>query len=182
MAGLFAMLLGLGLAWKWEGLGGALTLAGYGVMAWADHPGRGHTAVVAAPFVIPAVIGLVHVLCWWALRNAPSAWRPPVWLWGALGVFVLLCGNEVFGNPPLMSGGRVPQGTWTDGGMVLTIAPDGAVSGSLKGRIAPNRSWFGRLMSWRSDYIVRGEESAHLSWHGNALEGRVGRRRVRLTR
>ena len=43
----------------------------------------------------------------------------------------------------------------------LIIGADGSLSGTVgtaqvTGRIANNRSWFGRLMNWRDDYAIRG--------------------------
>src|ERR1017187_8180659 len=46
--------------------------------------------------------------------------------------------------------------------VVFTIGPDGSVSGAVgnaaltNGQLAANRSWFGRLMNWRTDYVIRG--------------------------
>jgi hypothetical protein len=59
-----------------------------------------------------------------------------------LGVFVLLCANEMFGQPPLMTGWGPPPaefvGTWSAGEgaqeIALTIGPNGAVSGTIAGR------------------------------------------------
>src|ERR1017187_7890361 len=54
-----AMLAGLLLAWKWEGLGGAVALAAVALMPLIGMRGIG--------FLVPAAIGLLHVVCWWRL-------------------------------------------------------------------------------------------------------------------
>lgn len=84
----------------------------------------------------------------------------------------------MFGNPPLMTPAFRPPaamlGEWrattralpapASGTLdvVFIIHSHGSVTGSIgdatlvDGRIAYNRSWFGRLMRWRDDYAMRG--------------------------
>ena len=196
MAALFA---GLALAWKWEGLGGLLSVAGFILMGILERN------PLETPFLrLPAVIGVVHVVCWWGLRAAApppgAAWVNPfagkawhiLFLAGAaaLGIFILLCANEMFGNPPLMTSALHPgpdlAGAWrarvtgprgrplpTPIDVVLTIHPDASVSGTvgsatlLGGRIFNNRSWFGELMRWREDYGIQGKLSETLRVYDN---------------
>lgn len=95
--GLSALALGLIAAWKWEALGGLIAVAGYILLVFLDARLAGNWL-----FLLPAAIGLGHVLCWLRLRGA-SPGRFPTVLWIAAGIFVLLCANEMFGNPPLMT-------------------------------------------------------------------------------
>jgi hypothetical protein len=60
-------------------------------------------------------------------------------------------------------------GTWEAklGSMdaIFTINPDASVSGRIgeatliDGRMIYNRSWFGRFMHWRTDYLIMGKLS-----------------------
>ncbi len=187
--GMGALFLGLILAWFWEGWGGLLSLLGWGFLAvLAGKP------VWNLLFSIPAAIGLLHLLCWWRLRGPapPPAGVPKtiLFLLAPLAAFLLLCANEIFGQPPLMAGAGQPpselMGTWYGNDaipMVFTIAPDGSVSGAVgerpltDGRLVPNRSWFGRLMHWRTDYLIRGALAqgnrfmAPLILRGSELDG-----------
>lgn len=180
---LFGMAAGLLIAWKWEGLGGAITLAAFVLLFVANR----HFVVWAgwSLFVtVPAVLGVIHLLCWFVLRGAHAGSLPRA-VWAALGIFVLLCANEIFGSPPLMTR-RPPApglvGTWRAPGVVLTIAADGALTGSIDSqpftaaRVEGNRSWFGALMHWRTDYAIRGNFAAEstnglLVVAGPTLEG-----------
>jgi hypothetical protein len=184
------MFLGLIVAWFWEGWGGLLSVLGWGLLGViAKLP------VWLLPFSIPPAIGLLHLLCWWRLRSQPAAPAPGnaagragfstlyTLLWVALAAFVLMCANEIFGNPPLMTGtGRLPAemaGTWHAS---LTMAsrqpPDGSVSGTVgdatltNGEFIRNRSWFGRLMNWRTDYMIRGTLSQVVESYGGAAGDR----------
>jgi hypothetical protein len=180
MAGLF---LGLLLAWKWEGWGGLAALVSFALLLAIDR--RFNTTWF---FLLPAGAAVVHVLCWWRIASGPpaagTAWEVPrtaLWLTGAaVGVFILLCANEIFGQPPLMTPALRPSaelvGRWhgqADTGLRQTASPryievdfsiaaDGTVSGHVGdraftgGRIANNRSWFGALMHWRDPYEIRG--------------------------
>jgi hypothetical protein len=116
-------------------------------------------------------------------------------LWAILAVFILLCANEMFGQPPLMTrAGRPPAGmvgTWHANlttvstqplpheiSVVFTIGPDGSVSGAVgnaaltSGRFVPNRSWFGRLMNWRTDYLIQGTLSRVVESYGGTAGDR----------
>ena len=202
-AAMGALFLGLALAWKWEGPGGLLTLAGFAAMAAIS---RSHLRGWA--FDTPAVIGAVHVVCWWRLRaGAPAGMAP----WrlsrnllagaaGILAIFLLLCANEMFGQPPLMTPSLHPSGgllgTWRQTapiGVMLTIHEDASVTGAVgdtaveDARIAHGRSWFGRLLHWNADYVIRGHLdgrpfSAAFMAAGQRLDGSLFRdnRPVRL--
>jgi len=175
MAGLF---FGLLLAWKWERCGGLVTLASFAVLTavnWQIGP--------ELIFLIPAAAGAMHLLCGWRIALGPSAagaaWALPrtaLWIAGAAaGVFILLCANEMFGNPPLMTPALRPSpgmvGRWyglldnygPGEPVVFQISADGEVSGHIGattvtgGRIGNDRSWFGSLMHWREPYEIRGK-------------------------
>jgi hypothetical protein len=188
---LSAVVVGLLLAWIWEGLGGAVALAGMvGFMLLIGFRG-----VATGLLLVPAAIGLLHIVCWWSLRSAAVGWEVPrkilIVVGLAVGVFILLCANEAFGMPPLMTPALHPPpdmvGTWEAklGSMdaVFTINPDASVSGRIgdatvmNGRIVYNRSWFGKLMHWRTDYLIMGKLSrgdrftAPLTMRGVGLEG-----------
>jgi hypothetical protein len=189
-----AMMAGLLLAWKWEGLGGVLALAAVGLM-----PLIGMRGIGTLLFLLPAAIGLLHMVCWWALRSAGVGWEVPRKILAVVGlavvVFILLCANEAFGMPPLMTPALHPSpdmvGTWEArlGSMdaVFTINPDASVSGRIgdatliDGRIIYNRSWFGKLMHWRTGYLIMGKLSrgdrftAPLTVRGVGLEGALFR-------
>jgi hypothetical protein len=178
------------LAWKWEGLGGGVVLAAVGLM-----PLIGMMRGIGF-FLVPAAIGLLHVVCWWRLRSAGVGWEVPRKMLIGVGlvvvVFILLCANEMFGMPPLMTPALHPSpdlvGTWEANlpamDAVFTINPDASVSGRIgdatliNGRVVYDRSWFGRLMHWRSDgYLMLGRLSrgdrftAGLMKRGVELEG-----------
>jgi hypothetical protein len=198
-AGLFG---GLVIAWFWEGWGGALSLAAWGFLAiLARRPPWD------LPLSIPAAAALIHLLCWWRLRG-PAPVQPGAgtavsahhktlfaFLWACLAVFVLLCANEMFGNPPLMTRSGPPPawmvGTWSAESptvtgrrlpvaisVELTIAPDGSVAGSIGGadliggRLTENRSWFGRLMHWRTEYFIQGSLSRAVEFYGGTAGDR----------
>jgi hypothetical protein len=183
-----AVVAGLLLAWKWEALGGAVVLTAVGLMPLIGMRGIGL-------FLVPAAIGLLHVVCWWRLRSAGVGWEVPriilIVVGLAVGVFILLCANEMFGMPPLMTPTLHPSpdivGTW-DAHLpamdaVFAINPDASVSGRIgdasliHGRIIYSRSWFGKLMNWRTDYLIMGQLSrgdrftAPLTMRGVGLEG-----------
>ena len=108
---------------------------------------------------------------------------------GPLPLFVLLCANEMFGNPPLMATLERPvaqlAGPCSIPGATLTIHPDATVTGAIRGvaiqsaRLTPNRSWFGRLLGWRTDYRIRGSLvngmplNVLLNAHAGGLRGTV---------
>jgi hypothetical protein len=194
--GVGSLFLGLIIAWFLEGWGGLLSVLGWGFLAVLARRPPWHL-----PFSIPAAIGLLHLLCWWRLRG-PAPPPAPVnsaisvrrrmlftFLWASLAAFVLLCANEIFSQPPLMTRtGRPPAGmvgTWhanlttvsrqplRDGILVVfAIGPDGSVSGAVgnaaltHGQFVCNRSWFGRLMNWRTDYLIRGTLSRVVESYG----------------
>jgi hypothetical protein len=97
----------------------------------------------------------------------------PAALWVALGIFVLLCANEMFFNPPLMTPALKPAaalvGSWQaepgKAEVVFLIGPDASVAGKLGAdlltgaHITFNRSWFGKIMHWRTDYLIQGSVS-----------------------
>jgi hypothetical protein len=60
------MLLGLGVAWKWEGVGGALVLGGFACFALVNHGIKMNAATT--PLLIS---GLFYLLCWWLTRRKP---------------------------------------------------------------------------------------------------------------
>lgn len=170
--GLFGLAAGLLMAWRWEGLGGLIGVAAFVLLAAI---GSGHLRMGALR--IPAAVAVVHVVCWGRLRAGAPAGLVPwhlqrVVLAGmlvALAVFLLLCANEIFGQPPLMVPELRPQadlaGTWRATAtpqVLLTIHPDGTVSGAIghrtitQARIRYGRSWFGKLMRFSSEYLIAG--------------------------
>ena len=172
MAGLFA---GLLLAWKWEGWGGLLALASFVLLNSIDR--RFNSSWF---FVAPALIAGLHIVCWWRIAAGPpaagTAWQVPrraLWVVRVLvGVFVLLCANEIFLNPPLMTPSRPPAdlaGTWKGKHVEFRIHADGRASWSeydfsQEAMVRPNRSWFGNLMHWREPYTARSDSfTAHFS-------------------
>ena len=200
--GMGSLFLGLAVAWFWEGWGGLLSLLGWALLAvLAKKPAWD------LPFSIPAAMGLLHLLSWWRLRGPAPPPEALDWATGprartfvlllsiSLGAFLLLCANEIFGQPPLMTPAGPPPaglgGTWyanltTVSGrplpdeilVVFTIGPDGSVSGTLSGaaltngQFLPNRSWFGRLMHWRTPYQIRGTLSQEVHSYGGTAGDR----------
>ncbi len=194
--GVACLFLGLVAAWFREGWGGLMSLLG-----WAFLGVLAKKLAWDPPFSIPAALGVVHILCWWRLRGPvppPEAFslsaipfvRTVIWsLPAALGIFILLCANEIFGQPPLMSWPVRPPagvvGTWranltTMSGqrlpeqipVVFTIEADGSVSGTvgkamlIGSRLMPNRSWLGRLLHWRTAHLIRGTLSEAVESYG----------------
>lgn len=165
-----AILSGLVLAWKWEGFGAAITLAGYVMFYLAD---RQFLAFSMRPLTAaPAVIAFVHVLSWFELgRRNRRPYPLPAAIWAGLALFLLLSINEVFGNPPLMTR-RIPEpsivGAWHSTDVALTLSLDGRLSGTVAGkrlseaRLTGNRTWFGKLMHWRTDYMINGRLEGQL--------------------
>ncbi|MGA2143698.1 MAG: hypothetical protein ABSH49_01805 [Bryobacteraceae bacterium] len=171
--GMAGLTVGLLLAWKWEGLGGMVSVAGFALLVAI---GREHLRMWA--FWLPALVAIVHILCWERLRtDAPAGLAPwrlsrtvVLGLLALLALFLLLCANEIFVRPPLMTPALSPSadlvGTWraTPAGtaVVLTIHADAAVTGQVGGigiteaRIVRNRSWFGKLMHFNSEYLIEG--------------------------
>ena len=184
--GMAALFLGLVIAWKWEGLGGLISVAGFTFLVAID---ASHFRMWA--FCVPAIVGAVHIVSWSRLRvGAPAGlapWRLPrsivISLGAALAVFLLLCANEMFGQPPLMTPTLHPDngllGAWYSvpahvlagpaGNSVsveFIIHPDGSVTGTVgdatltAGRITCGRSWFGRLLHMNSPYRMTGQLSS----------------------
>jgi hypothetical protein len=170
-----SLFLGLALSWKWEGLGGLLAVVGFLALVAIS---RTHLTLWA--LYLPAAIGVAHLACWWRLRaGAPADLGP--WhvsrnilipLGAALALFLFLCANEIFGQPPLMTPALRPSGAllgaWTATGpttAVLTIHEDASITGTIgatpltAARIAYGRSWFGKLMHWNAEYVIRGRWS-----------------------
>lgn len=108
---------------------------------------------------------------------------------GAAGLWILVALNEILLTPPMMTPAvrMRPEmaGTFRDtSAIVFRVNTDTSVSGTfgglqLQGKLQRNRTWFGRWMHWRSDYIVRGSlsdgrpVSAPLTWTGSAYRGAV---------
>jgi hypothetical protein len=162
--GWLAINVGLLVAWKWEGLGGVITLAGYILFLLVD---RHFLAYLWRPLTaVPALVAAVHMLCWFQLGLKNRRPHPlPQAAWIMFGIFLLLSANEVFGNPPLMTPSRpsvAVLGTWHSADVVLSVAADGRLTGTVAGkrlnaaRLSGNRSWFGKVMHWRTDYSIEG--------------------------
>lgn len=166
------LLLGLIVACKWEGVGGLLALAGFVTFITINS-----SHLKLSLFDFPAVIAVVHIACWWRLRAGPPSTLVPwhvsrdilVGLGALLAVFLILCANEIFGQPPLMTPSLHPsanlQGAWRQTGrldVALTIHEDASVTGTVDGadiagaRVTYGRSWFGSLLHWNADYVIRG--------------------------
>src|ERR1017187_343274 len=206
--GMAALFLGLVIAWKWEGLGGLITVGGFTFLVAIS---ASHLRMWA--FCVPAIVGAVHIVSWGRLRaGAPAGlapWHLPrsvvVSLVAALAVFLLLCANELFCQPPLMTPTIHPDGVLLGAwhgvpnsiSVEFIIHPDGAVTGTVgdatvtAGRIACGRSWFGRLLHMNSPYImtgkVRGDRfTLPLGTRGDVLDGSLFLRgrpvRLMLTR
>ena len=62
---MFAWLLGLALAWKWELAGAALTLAAFLIQAFFIN-----WRVVAGLGMLPPITALLFLLCWWMGRQS----------------------------------------------------------------------------------------------------------------
>lgn len=115
-----------------------------------------------APFLIPALIAAFHV----ALARYTTPAKLPLALHAAFACLLLIAGNEMFGQPPLFARLTSPTakltGKWISPGIQLQIEQDAKVSGDIDGiaiaeaKIYPNRTLFGQLIHWRSDYIIRG--------------------------
>ena len=75
--------------------------------------------------------------------------------------------NEIFGMPPAFTAPLaepVPvAGVWSGTGITLAIAPDGSVFGTFgqdqiyRARIRGNRTWVGRALRLRTEYIIEGQ-------------------------
>jgi hypothetical protein len=188
---------GLAVAWFRADWGGAMTVGGWvylALLSW-ELP-------LDWPLAAPGIVGAVHAVCAWA--GWVKVRRPSLVVCVLLAGFVGLCANEMFGNPPLMASGERPlaelAGDWGDGEARLRIDATGVVSGTVgadsigTARLEPNRSWFGRLLGWRTDYRIRGRlvsgEPINVLLNGGSgglagtveVGGRRGHFRVRLQR
>ena len=66
---LWVMTIGVLTGWKWEGIGGLLTLGGVAVLGMADYQFVPNIQVVVGTFV-----GLLYLVCWWRTsRNVLDA-------------------------------------------------------------------------------------------------------------
>jgi len=190
--GLSGLYLGLIVAWFWEGWGGALTLFGWCLISVLETEPQFQLVLS-----IPAGLGLLHLICWRRLNwTAPLATPAPsrlILLYGlpVAAIFLALCANEIFGMPPLMTpSGPIPAelaGSWQqeNPAIAISIALDGSVSGTIdndpiaNSRLIRNRSWFGRLMHWRTDYLIEGTLSGSdrftvpLVIRGSQIDGSV---------
>jgi len=181
----FAMLVGLGMMVKWEKRGAVVMLVATVAFFAGIHP---------STFPWIALINIAPIGCfgiyWLADRKLQTTGadeqglsRPQKLVLGALAAafitFILLCANEMLGNPPLMTAALHPSsvlvGSWqaraeawpgpTPIEVLLTVNADGTVSGRLDGatligaRITNNRTWFGRALNWRTGYIILGDLS-----------------------
>jgi len=205
--GIAALFVGLPIAWRWEGLGGLITVAGFGFLC-ALSASNLHRWVLT----LPALAGAAHLASWGRVRmGAPqnlAPWRLShsvvVTLLAVVAVFLLLCANELFGQPPLFTPTLHPDpnlaGIWNGGGSTpveFSIHSDGSVTGTIgesiiaQGRIVYGRSWFGRLLHINSPYRIMGRLvgerfTAPVDYTGDALDGslflRNLPRRIVLTR
>jgi len=181
----FVMLVGLGMMVRWERLGAVVMLVATVAFFAGIHPNT-------FPWI--ALINLLPIGCfglyWLAGKklqttgaDAQGLSRPQKLILGtvaaAFTAFILLCANEMLGNPPLMTAAWHPSsalvGSWQAKAdawpglppieVLLTVNGDGTVSGKIDGatltgaRITANRTWFGRALNWRTDYLVLGELS-----------------------
>ena len=152
--------------------GGLVTVAGFGLLAILSATNL-HMWILW----VPAIAGAVHVASWGRLRtDAPATlvpWRLPlavtVSLVAVLAAFLLLCANEIFGQPPLMTPplhpGKSLAVNWQTNGVALFVHADGSLTGTIGetaitgGRITYGRSWFGRLLHMNSPYRITGKLS-----------------------
>jgi hypothetical protein len=189
VAGLF---FGLPIAWKSEGVGGLITVAGFGFLA-AIGAGNVHRWAI----YMPVSAGALHFASWGRLRMAAPAsivpWRLPPFISVSLLIarvgFVLLSANEILGQPPLMTPALHPDiglaGGWHGVGPIsveFLIHSDTSVTGSVggtaiaEGHIIYGRSWFGRLLHINSPHRVTGRVAgerftAPIEPVGDALDG-----------
>ncbi|MCC6537634.1 MAG: hypothetical protein IT162_08805 [Bryobacterales bacterium] len=158
LAGLAALYGGLAAAWFRPAWGGAASLAGWaGLSLLAGRP------AFDAPLSLPALVALLYLACGSARPAARPRWVTPI-LYGPLPVLLLLAANEIFGHPPLLA--RPAQsaeelaGAWAGPGpATLYLDRYGRLTGSLwqtrvDAQLRPNRTRFGRLLGWRSDYAA----------------------------
>lgn len=180
--GLFGLYAGLAVAWFRPKWGGIISIAGWFLLRLP----------LDWPMLIPAAIGALHLCSWWMLREftvvPPMPRSMAVAIFAPLALLGILSANEILGLPPLMVGStNAVAGTWLDGETRLVIGPDGVVSGTIGAepiegaRIVANRTWFGRVMNWRSDYLIRGAQfQVFLNAESGELTGTAEKGNVRL--
>lgn len=66
-AAMFAMVAGLALAWKWEGIGGGLAILGFVTFWLANYLSTGRLGAGWVVGLFP-LVGLLFVYCWWRNR------------------------------------------------------------------------------------------------------------------
>jgi hypothetical protein len=185
----FAVVSGLLAAWRWPVAGGGVVIAFTIGMSIAEPQ-----LARAWPFQLMGAAGVLHLVSGWGARCVervaiPHARAVDAVFWSITAVGLLLLANEMLLIQPLMTPPlRMPSplaGSWRHGDVLFAIAPDGAVSGSVgtaaiaSGRMSGNRSWFGRRLGWRTEYVIRGRLSdgrgfsALLNTNGDVLEGAV---------
>jgi len=179
------MLAGLAMMLRWDKLGALVTAIGT-VAFFAGIGFHGFPSIALINLVPIGCFG-IYWLAEWKLRTTGAGalgfTRPQKLALAALGTalvaFVLACANEMLGNPPLMTPALHPApalaGAWharaqawpgpSEIEILLTVNADGTVSGRIGGatvsgaRITGNRTRLGRVLHWRTDYIIRGELS-----------------------
>lgn len=181
----FVMLVGLGMMLRWEKAGAVVmaigTVAFFSCVGFRGFPG------IALINLVPIGCFGIHWLTEGMLRASGVEARgfstPQKLMIAALGLaftaFVLLCVNEMFGNPPLLTPAlplsSILAGSWqaraeawpgpTEIDIRFIVNDHGTISGRIGdaviagARITGNRTWFGRAVDWRTDYIIRGELS-----------------------
>jgi len=141
-----AMLLGLIVAWRWEGIGGALALSGYLFLGVLMPP------VMISPFMAGGVAGCLYLFAWWTSDR--SKWRErggprrlgitaialvgallTIWLWLGAGARSM---EARVRNLPNLAGRWVGTSFVTDGvvhnrkiDLDITVLPDGTFQGQV---------------------------------------------------
>jgi hypothetical protein len=150
-----------GLAWACfrPRLGGSLTLISWLILAMLTK-----RLPLDTPFLLPALLSLLHLIA--ARKSTLPFMRQPVWLHALAAGLILLGANETFGSPPAFAGAsNAPAaltGVWTSAIATFEIDSNANLSGRIDGvpitsfHLQPNRTWFGRLIHWRTDYRIRG--------------------------
>jgi hypothetical protein len=101
-----------------------------------------------------------------------------------LAVPLALLLNEMFGMPPVftpeLEQPAALAGVWSGVGVTLNIAPDGTVFGVFgqdqvyRAKLSRNRTWVGRTLNWRTDYIIMGRSGDHrFTAPFNMRDGRI---------
>jgi hypothetical protein len=157
----FVLFGGLLTSWKWPAAGGAVAVAAGLAMGLFDVD-----LLRAWPVQAGIAAGVLHVVCAWAPPVETSR-GAKIALAAVAAVALLLFANEMLMMPPLMTTSiEMPSpfaGTWRADDVEFTMASDGRVAGRIgttpigSARLSRNRSWFGRWIGWRSEYIVLGK-------------------------